>query len=455
VRDLTTTLNILQVSAHDHFGGAEAIMQMLHQGYRASGNESTVAFGEKHHSESDGIFLNREEHGSWAMRRGIRVSNFVRRQIPPKWKPLYKQTLGIGFSQPIRMMKRLAGLEDFDHPVSRQLLELYRETHSGKQPDLIHFHTLHGDYFDFRYWPELSSRVPLYVTLHDEWMMTGHCGYALDCERWRTGCGTCPYLDSYPAIARDATATNFRRKRSIYRQSKLRVAAPSKWLLERFRSSPMSEGVLDLKHIPNGIDLTIFRSGDKRAAREILGLPQDETIFLFAASGGRANRYKDYQTIEEALTKLKGRRPDDKLSLVVLGERAESVENLGFPVRFESIRRNPERMALFYQASDLYLHAANAENYPTVILETMACGTPVVATATGGIPEQIEDGVDGFLVTPQNSIEMMMRIDDLLTNRSRIQEMGAKANQKAHLLFDQQVMIDSYLKWYLEISKYS
>ncbi|MES2307544.1 MAG: glycosyltransferase [Verrucomicrobiota bacterium] len=443
-------MNILQVSTHDHFGGAEAIMQMLHKGYRDQGDTSTLAFGEKHNAESEGIFLDRETYGSWSMRQGIALSHFVRRQIPPAWKPNYKKSWGIGFSQPIRMLKRMAGWEDFDHPVSRKLLDLYRESHSQNLPDLIHFHTLHGDYFDLRQLPEWAKEIPLFVTLHDEWMMTGHCGYTLDCERWQTGCGECPYLDSYPAISRDATAWNFRRKKEILKKSKLRVAAPSKWLLERFRRSPMSEGAIELKHIPNGIDLDIFRPRDKREARQILGLPDEGSIFLFAARGGRSNRYKDYQTIEEALLRIKLQRPQEKLLLVVLGERAESMEKLGFPVLFESIHRNPERMALFYQAADLYLHAANAENYPTVILEAMGCGTPTIATNVGGISEQIQNEEDGFLVAPQGSEEMAAKINNLLSDVTVRHQIGRQASEKARNKFDQTQMIQLYREWFLK-----
>ncbi len=444
-------MRVLQVSTHDHFGGAEAIMQSLQRGYRDLGFSSTIAFGEKHHPESLGIFLDREQYGSWGMRKGIAFSNFVRRQIPPAWKPLYKRTLGIGFSQPLRMMKRMAGLEDFDHPVSHQLLELYRNALGGFNPDLIHFHTLHGDFFDLRQLPILSQQIPVFVTLHDEWMMTGHCGYTLECERWRSGCGYCPALDSYPAIARDATAWNFRRKQAIYRKTKMRVAAPSQWLLERFRRSPMSEGVLDLKHIPNGVDLSIFRPQEKQKAREELGLPLEERIFLFAARGGRSNRYKDFQTIEESLKRVKQRHPQERILLIVLGERSESLMSLGFPVRFEEVNRDPCRMALFYQASDLYLHAANAENYPTVILESMACGTPVVATATGGIPEQIESGGDGFLVLKGDVEGMAERIEQLMLDPRLLREMGERALARAVKHFDQRGMVRGYLDWYQSI----
>ena len=179
-----------------------------------------------------------------------------------------------------------------------------------------------------------------------------------------------------------------------------------------------------------------------------LGLPLEGKIFLFAARGGRGNRYKDFKTIESVLKRLKELRPQELLQLIVLGERSESLKRLGFPVQFEEVNRNPARMALFYQAADLYLHAANAENYPTVILESMACGTPVVATETGGIPEQIEEGIDGLLVRPHDSEAMAERIHQLLSNPEELRSMGARALEKARQQFDQKTMTQAYLDWY-------
>ena len=80
---------------------------------------------------------------------------------------------------------------------SHRLLEL-----PAKPPDVLHLHNLHGGYFDLRVLPELSAHQPTVVTMHDEWLYTGHCAYTLDSERWLEGCGSCPHLDSYPAARR-------------------------------------------------------------------------------------------------------------------------------------------------------------------------------------------------------------------------------------------------------------
>jgi hypothetical protein len=86
-------------------------------------------------------------------------------------------------------LRRAAGLEDFDHPSTWDLLSLTRG-----EPSIVHLHNLHGDYFDLRYLPTLSRQVPCVVSMHDAWLLSGHCAHSLDCDRWLRGCGKCPYL---------------------------------------------------------------------------------------------------------------------------------------------------------------------------------------------------------------------------------------------------------------------
>src|SRR5207249_2562667 len=118
------------------------------------------------------------------------------------------------------------GREDFRFPGTRELLSLTPEP-----PDVFHAHNLHGGYFDLRLLPALSRRSPFVLTLHDAWLLSGHCAHSLDCERWLGGCGACPDLSLYPAVKRDATAQNWQQKRRIYADARLHVATPSRWLM--------------------------------------------------------------------------------------------------------------------------------------------------------------------------------------------------------------------------------
>ncbi len=104
-------------------------------------------------------------------------------------------------AEPARVLDRRRGVEDFRFPAAWRLAEL-----APRRPQIVHAHNLHGNYFDLRALPALCQAAPLVLTLHDAWLLAGHCAHSMGCERWRTGCGNCPDLGVYPAVRRDATA---------------------------------------------------------------------------------------------------------------------------------------------------------------------------------------------------------------------------------------------------------
>jgi len=118
----------------------------------------------------------------------------------------------------------------------------------------------------------------------------------------------------------------------------------------------------------------------------------DAAILLFVGHGTRSNPWKDYATMEGALVVIAARNERSKLLLLCLGEEL-SEECFGYArIRFVGYQKNPVTVTQFYQAADVYLHAAKAETFPNTILEALACG----------IPERVEDGVTGFLVRQVN-----------------------------------------------------
>ena len=170
-----------------------------------------------------------------------------------------------------------------------------------EKPDIVHCHNLHSNYFDLDALIYLSWHVPTVITLHDAWLLTGHCAHFFDCEKWKTGCGDCSNLSVYPAIIKDATEYNWRKRIEIYQNCKLYVTAPSKWVLDAAHESMLNVGIVKSTVIPNGIDLNVFCPGDKIRAREALSLPKDRFITIFSASGLKRNAFKDFRCLRETL----------------------------------------------------------------------------------------------------------------------------------------------------------
>jgi glycosyltransferase involved in cell wall biosynthesis len=440
-------LHILQVNSVDSGGGAAKVAWDLFQAYHRKGYDSRMVVGSKSTSDP---FVWELDHDPY--RRGL-PGLWVRvwkpfQQFEKIWSVLrtfHRRMLLAVDTQ--RINNRRKGIEDFEFPGTAHLLDL-----TPARPDILHFHNLHGNYFDLRELAMLSQNVPVVLTLHDTWLLSGHCAYSIGCERWKTGCGDCPDLTIPPSIRRDATAYNWQRKREIFSKSRLHIATPSRWLMEEAEQSILIPGAVEIKIIPNGVDLTIFQPNDKRATRASLGIQKDTKVILFAVKKGH-HIIKDYPTLQSACTQIAERLQDQNLIIIDLGEKA-SIERIGrTEIRFVAYQKDPKNLALYYQAADVFIHAARADTFPTTILESLACGTPVVATEVGGIPEQISDGKTGFLVPPGDARAMAARIEQILSDGDLRQKMSQAAADSARRRFDLEREVDDYLKWYESIRR--
>ncbi len=439
-------LHILQVNTLGDGGGAAKIAQSLHQAYLAQGIKAWLAVGwGAEHMPGVLTICDKPEHDPWArlwFASARTLSPLVGKMRGAGWLRNQLRLLG----QPKRILEMLRGHEDFDHPGTWRILDLL-----PAKPHIVHCHNLHGGYFDLRALPWLCEQTSVVLSLHDAWLLSGHCAHAIDCERWETGCGHCPDLGAYPAILRDATAFNWQRKREIYSRCALYVATPSQWLMGKVKRSILSQAIMESRVIPNGVDLEIFHLADRRLARRALGLPDDAQVLLFAANGIRKNRWKDYHTMRSAIALAAERLKGRTVIFVALGEGGSS-EHIGHAtIRFVPYQRDQRVVALYYQAADLYIHAARVDTFPNTVLEALACGTPVVATAVGGIPEQIEDGQTGFLVQVGDYEAMANRICRLLTDDDLRQQMSLQAEHAARQRFDVRRMVADYLRWYQQI----
>lgn len=433
------TLRILQVNTLDFGGGAEGSAWNLFQVYRDRGHRSWLAVGYKRSADPDVFEIPNDRYRSRWARAWLALGAPV--------KPLLGKIRGVGrlesllraIGEPRRWLERQRGREDFDYPGTFHLLNLTPEP-----PDIIHCHNLHGGYFDLRALPWLSRQRPVILNLRDAWLLSGHCAHSFDCERWKAGCDHCPYIDTYPAIPRDATAYNWQRKREIYANIRLYITTISQWLMDKVQASVL-RGV-QYRVIPNAIDLTVFRPGNQAEARRALDLPDRAKIVLLISH----NPFKDYETMEAALSQL-DIDGDTDLTFICLGKNgADKVVGQG-RMLYHGFERDLERMAMYYRASDVFIHAAKDEAFGKTVVEALACGVPVVATAVGGIPEQIEHGKTGFLVPARDSSAIAAAIKCLLTDSHLRSSMGQAGTLEASRRFGLERQVNAFLDWYQEI----
>jgi len=438
-----SSMKILQISAKDIGGGAEKVAFNLHKSYQDLGHRSWLVVGRKKGTDPQVVEIpDTYSHPLPVLinfRDWLRVQN---QSIPGLWR---LSDLVDWIARPGKGWDNYWGVEDFHYPGTRQLLTL-----TDDHPDIVHAHNLHGWYFDLRYLPKLSKKVPLVITLHDEWMLTGHCAYTIGCERWEYGCGMCPDLTIYPAIKRDGTAHNWKRKSKIYQRSNLYIASPSQWLMDRVQRSTIRPSASRV--IPNGVDLNVYCPGQRLRARQELGLPKNAKIILAVANW---NRFKDFSTIEKSIARIGTNIESDKslpVLFIALGGRENETKWIGkMLVQKVAFISEPGRVAKYFMAADIFLHAAHVDNFPNTILEAMACGTPIIATSVGGIHEQVIEGQTGFLVRTGNSDAMAERVSQLLSDSHLLSYMGHQAAEIARKNFSLERQANTYLNWYQEI----
>ncbi|MCL4486511.1 MAG: glycosyltransferase [Chloroflexi bacterium] len=439
-------MRILQVSTSDIAGGAERVAWNLFGSYRARGHSSWLAVGNRHSSDRDVIEIPPTRPSmigaGLLLKTEQRLAPWERR-IRGVWRIRYwLQTFAGG----IPAIEDELGWEDFAYPGSLRLLDL-----TPQRPDIVHLHNLHGYYFDLRFLPKLSQRVPVLATLHDAWLLSGHCAHSFDCERWVTGCGKCPYLKVYPALRRDGSAFNWRRKKSIYARSRLYVSTPSRWLMGKVERSILAPAIVESRVIPHGVEPSLFRPADRRQVRKALGISPTAPVLLFSANGIRQNIWKDYQTMRSAVAQVAETWDGPEILFIALGEDSPT-ERIGkAEIRFVPYQKDRQSVASYYQAADIYLHGARADTFPNAVIEALACGTPVVATRVGGVPEQIEDEVNGFLTSMGDSAAMAGRITQLLRDDGLRNRVGQQAAEGARRAYDLNRQTDQYLSWYDEI----
>lgn len=318
-----------------------------------------------------------------------------------------------------------------------------------QQADILHLHNLHGDYFNPWSLPLLSTLKPTVWTLHDMQAITGHCAYALDCNRWlpEIGCGHCPSISLYPRLWRDTSHRIWHGKQLIYMHSSLYLVTPSVWLQRLIEKSILREQPLST--IPNGADTAIFRPQDKQAMRHLLGIPQNVLLIGGCADGGMDNPWKGGKYTLKTVLELKQFFPNLHFLNIGVKTTPSILQNTDWVHHIPYVH-DPVLLARLYAALDLLLYPSLADNHPLVCIESLCCGTPIVGFATGGIPEIVRSGIDGLLVPPHDDTGLTQAAVDLLQDSALRQRMSQESAISAAQRFNLELFAQRYEKVYEE-----
>jgi glycosyltransferase involved in cell wall biosynthesis len=277
------------------------------------------------------------------------------------------------------------------------------------QPDIVNLHWIGSGFL--RLESLRNIRQPIVWTMHDMWAFTGGCHYTDGCDRYLKQCGACPQLGSRSKV--DLSHWNWKRRERVFKQLNLTIVAPSQWLTDCAKQSPLLNHCR-VERIPNGLDLTTYRAQNNAWVRSLLKLPLDKPLILFGASDATSDRRKGFHLLAEALQKLRQMEWETMPEIVIFGASHGSLD-CGFPVHYLGILQDDVTLALAYSAADVFVAPSIQDNLPNTVLESIACETPVVAFSIGGMPDLIESGQTGYLAKPFDTDDLARGIRWVLT----------------------------------------
>ena len=394
------SLNVLHISESDAAGGAGRAAYKLHSGLNGLGHVSRMLVGRKVTEDTD-------------------------------IRPLKRNLLWRALDRAAGELFDLLSLQYVFYPSSFGVLA----DAWFRSASVVQLHNLHGSYFGFTALPAISRLKPVVWQLHDQWGLTGHVAYSLDCERWRHGCGKCPYLDEYPRLRHDTTALLYRLRDRVYAGSRLNLVVPSRWMADIVRASPL------LSRFP--LHYTrVFTPGDRDEARRRLRLPLDRRIVFFAAANINERR-KGLHLLAEAL-----RRLEDPPLLLVAGNGTVA---RGIETRYLGAVMDEEVLADAYRAADVFAVPTLADVLTQTAPESIACGTPCVSFDRGGVVDVVRHLETGYQARFGSVDGIAEGLTTLLGDGDLLAKLSQRCREVAETEFSVDVQVERYASLYEEL----
>lgn len=322
---------------------------------------------------------------------------------------------GYGTLQDDHHQKIINQLDSYCHNICSRLTDgqgLYSSNKTKRfidwidalKPDVVHLHNLHGNYINyeilFNYLKKANCKI--IWTLHDCWTFTGHCAYfdMVGCEKWKLECNNCPQQKKYPpSYFIDRSRENFNMKKKIFLsiKDKLTLVPVSNWLSGLIKDSFFSETKATVIH--NGINLNYFRPYPS----------SDPDCYILGVAAPWDNRkgLTDFKRLREIL------KPS--IGITLIGLSKQQLASLPSGIKGLERTNSVEELAKLYSGALAFVNTTYEDNYPTVNLESIACGTPVLTYKTGGSPESVNDCCG--IVVGQGDIEGLNIAISEITNR--------------------------------------
>lgn len=281
--------------------------------------------------------------------------------------------------------------------------------------DIIHLHWINNGIYSEKFMKYIETlNKPVVWTLHDMWPFTGGCHYTLGCEQYKQGCMNCSHL-----MKHDFPEQAIQKKIKYYTAIDIQFTGCSRWITEEFNRSFIGQQLTHkpAQYIPNPMPDKEFEVMDRTYCKSILKINAGKKMILFGASSATKDKRKGYEYFLQALRYLS----KEEFCIGIFGNDENSIEIEGFEVYHFGMIKDFFHLAVIYGAADVFVAPSLQENLANTVMEALTCGIPVVAFDTGGMPDMIQNGINGYLAKLYDSQDLAegiisaIRLEDKMT----------------------------------------
>ena len=323
------------------------------------------------------------------------------------------------------------------------------KTISKINPDIVHLNWVGRGFLPINELPKI--KYPIVWTFHDMWAFTGGCHYAFDCTKYRNSCGNCPQLVSNKE--NDISRKIWGKKKKYWKNVNFTIVTPSRWLANCTRESSLFND-FKVEIIPYVIDTEIFKPLDKEIARYILNIPKDKRIILFGGLSATSDKRKGFQYLIPALKKLEEYKLDKDIEIIIFGALKPKEDfGINFNINYLGFVHDDITLSIIYSAADVFVMPSIQDNFPNTVLESLACGTPVVGFNIGGNIDTIEHKRNGYLVKPFEIDDLADGIKWVISDDKLINNLSINARQKVEKEYNIYKITSMYLNLFNRLVK--
>jgi len=311
---------------------------------------------------------------------------------------------------------KLEKFGNFSYPVIGSDISEIKEV---VKADVIYIHWVLNGFLSLSSMEKLFRlNKPIIFFLHDMWTFTGGCHYSFTCNKYKTECNNCQFFPKDKV--KDLAYKEFHKKHKLFpKYDNLYFVSPSKWLYNCTNEATLTKDKPSY-HIPNFLDDKMFKPFDKKVAKRILNIDENEIVIAFGAIA-IDSPYKGWKYLQEALEILSEDENYKNIHILIFGSgyNKEVANRVPFKTKFAGFLTSEYATTLMYNAADIFVAPSLADNLPYTILESEYCGTPVVAFNTGGIPDLIEHKENGYLANYKDAKDLAVGIKYCLDNHTK------------------------------------